>query len=288
MLPRRIGVIGHPIGHTMSPFLHERLFALMGIPLDYRVLDVASLPDALSELRTLHGFNVTIPHKEAIVPYLAGMEEKAARCGSVNTVRVEDGALFGATTDGEGCREALAAAGVALSGELLLLGNGGAARAILFECLEHGAAVTVACRESALTRAGALLREAEAAFPKARLRLLTYGELEGERGRRYDLLLNATSVGMYPNTGASPVSAQVVGRCRAVFDAVFNPRETVLLRLARAQGVKGVYGLDMLVYQAAAAHGFWYGGHFAQAALKALCRDAAEEMEKRFGKGDGA
>ena len=90
---RRFAVIGHPIGHTMSPFIHDRLFSLTGYKPEYSVLDVPSLTQALPALRTLDGFNITIPHKSDIIPLLDGIDEKAKLFGSVNTVRVEDGKL---------------------------------------------------------------------------------------------------------------------------------------------------------------------------------------------------
>jgi len=101
---RRFAVIGHPIGHTMSPFIHDRLFSLTGHKPEYSVLDVPSLTQALPALRTLDGFNITIPHKSDIIPLLDGIDEKAKLFGSVNTVRVEDGKMTGYTTDGVGPR----------------------------------------------------------------------------------------------------------------------------------------------------------------------------------------
>ena len=124
---RRFAVIGHPIGHTMSPFIHDRLFSLTGHKPEYSVLDVPSLTQALPALRTLDGFNITIPHKSDIIPLLDGIDEKAKLFGSVNTVRVEDGKMTGYTTDGVGCKKALARYGLDFNGELLLLGRGGAA-----------------------------------------------------------------------------------------------------------------------------------------------------------------
>ena len=100
MRVQNAAVIGHPIGHTMSPFIHQRLFALEGIPVSYQVLDVPDLPAALPALRELDCFNITIPHKSAILPFLDGLEEKARLFGSVNTVQVKEGKLLGSTSDG--------------------------------------------------------------------------------------------------------------------------------------------------------------------------------------------
>ena len=267
MRVQNAAVIGHPIGHTMSPFIHQRLFALEGIPVSYQVLDVPDLPAALPALRELDCFNITIPHKSAILPFLDGLEEKARLFGSVNTVQVKEGKLLGFTTDGAGCYKALENHGRDFSGRVLLLGNGGAARALAFEA------------------AARLRRRGDRGF---RLSVQTYGELETacafstQASPNFALLLNATSVGMYPHAGESPVSAEVVARCRAVFDAVYNPAQTQLLRLAGEADALAIGGMEMLVYQAVAAHEIWYGTRFRPEDIAALCQDAGAELARLF------
>ena len=118
-------------------------------------------------------------------------------------------------------------------------------------------------------------------------KLVAYEELEeeslpGHSALGFDLLLNATSVGMYPNTGESPVSGAVLSRCAAVFDAVYNPAQTELLRLAGQAGAKTIGGMEMLVYQAVAAHEIWYGSRFRQEDIALLCQDAQEELSRIF------
>lgn len=286
---QRVAVIGHPIGHTMSPFIHKRLYSLSKIPFEYSVLDIPSLEKGMDILRALDCFNVTIPHKGGIIPFLDGMDEKARLFGSVNTVSVRNGRLYGYTTDGTGALMALNNHGLDFSGELLILGNGGAARAIAFEagrqCKEL--AVTLACRESSLSRAEELCQEldrflAAQGKPKASVTVKSYEELERDTCR-YDLLINATSVGMYPKAGLSPVSSNVILRCAAVFDAVYNPEETELLRIAGACGIKAVGGMEMLVYQAVAAHELWYGVTFDPEDIYRLCVDSGREMVRIFG-----
>lgn len=283
-------VIGHPIGHTMSPFLQKRLFALSGVHMAYQVLDVPDISASLPQLKALDFFNVTIPHKSAVIPFLDELTEKARACGSVNTVKVENGRMSGTTTDGEGCCKALAHHGLDFSGNVLLLGSGGAARALAFEIAarQMGFHLTIACREGSYGKTRALGEEL-AAFARSlgdrdfRIVVEKYGELEMETRERYDLLLNATSVGMYPNTGTSPVSEEVISRCNTVFDAVYNPEETELLRLSRLAGKKTVGGMEMLVYQAVAAHEFWYGASFREEDVRRLCQDAQAELDLKFG-----
>lgn len=292
---QKAAVIGHPIAHTMSPFIHKRLFALEGIPCTYQVLDVPDLAAAMPALRNLDCFNITIPHKSAILPFLEELEETAGRFGSVNTVKVENGRMKGYTTDGAGCYKALNKHGLDFSGRVLLLGNGGAARALAFEAAvrQPGLDLTIACRKNSQPKAVALAQEVAASLRERgdrgfRLAVQTYEELELEcefsaRPRRnFDLLLNATSVGMFPHTGISPVPEEVVSRCKAVFDAVYNPAQTELLRLAESHGIPTVGGMEMLVYQAVAAHEIWYGTDFRRDDLEKLCQDAQQELFRLF------
>ncbi len=292
---QRAAVIGHPIGHTMSPFLQARLFSLEGLPMEYQVLDLPKLEASLPVLRELDCFNVTIPYKTAILPFLDEVDEKARACGSVNTVKVEGGRLYGATTDGAGCFRSLQNHGLDFSGNVLLLGNGGAARALAFEIAARQTdrlRLTIACREASYEKAIELGKEVAMFYTGMgrrgfRVAVEKYDELEQDQAARFDLLLNATSVGMYPHVGTSPVGIGVLSRCGAVFDAVFNPEETELLRLAKQAGCKAIGGMEMLVYQAAESHRFWYGAEFAPEDLTALCRDATAEMNRLFQPGKG-
>ena len=284
----KFAVIGHPIGHTMSPFIPKELFAMRGLSFAYDVYDIApeDLAAAIPMLRTYTGFNITIPNKEHILPFLDAIDPTAAAFGSVNTVRVDrDGKMTGYTTDGPGCILAIENSGIPCRGRLLLLGTGGAARALAFamaakEGVEH---ITIAGRPASLPT-GEAIAEAAAAFAAgvgrtATIQCVPYSELTGH----YDLLLNATSVGMRPNTEGCPVGPEVIADCDAVFDAVYNPGETVLLKTAEALGKPVVHGIDMLVYQAAAAQMIWdQTAQFDPTAVAALCRKAEIETQWLF------
>ncbi len=292
MKTQKAAVIGHPIGHTMSPFIQERLFKLSGIPMEYRVMDVPELAAALPELRELDCFNITIPHKTGIIPYLSDMCESARLCGSVNTVKVIDGRLYGYTTDGAGAAVSLAIHGLDFHRRVLILGNGGAARAIAFQAAVNRPDfdISIAHREGSYDKAMALAGEL-ADFARARgdkkfrVTVMSYRELEDDRDSKYGLIVNTTSVGMYPNTNACPVSGKVVERCEAVFDAVFNPGETELIKLAKSLGKKTVPGMGMLVCQAAYSHKIWYDTEFKNEDILQLIADAQRELAVRFGGG---
>ncbi len=287
---QKAAVIGHPIAHTMSPFIQKKLFEMSHIPMEYAVLDVPDLPAALPQLRRLNCFNVTIPHKSAIIPYLEDMCENARLCGSVNTVKVVDGRLHGYTTDGPGAAMSLAIHGLDFHGRVLILGNGGAARAVAFQAAvqQPDFDLVIAHREGSYAKAMALA-EGLADFARKRgdqsfrVQVTSYQELEEDRAGQYDLLVNTTSVGMRPHTNACPVSAQVISRCRAVFDAVYNPADTLLLQRAREQGVTAVPGMGMLVCQAAYSHKIWYGTGFDPEDLHQLIASAQAELPRLFG-----
>ncbi|TQI67189.1 shikimate kinase [Clostridium sp. KNHs216] len=281
MAENHFAVIGHPIAHTMSPFIHERLFALSGKAGRYGVLDIApeELPGRMELLRTLIGFNITIPHKQSIIPLLDGLNEKSEFFHSVNTVKNTDGRLTGFTTDGTGFCKALKAGGAFLDGRTVVLGAGGAGRVLAFEAILAGSSVTVAVRPHGLAAAEKLCADIRAKTAGAQADFCLMEDIGG----KIDLLANATPVGMFPRTGECPVPEETIRKADCVFDAVYNPDQTLLIRTARKNGVRAVGGMSMLVWQAAAAHEIWYGASFDAGDIQALCADAVAEMKRKFG-----
>lgn len=291
MTQKSFGLIGCPLGHSMSPFLQGRLFSAAGVQAEYRLFELApgTLASALPALRELDGFNITIPYKSEIIPYLDEVDGTAAFFGSVNTVKNENGRLIGCSTDGEGFLFALGACGVRVDGaRVLLLGYGGASRAMGGTALLSGAkSILIAGRSP--DRAAPLLRDLHA-LANARglpcdLAAVPLSALETSlAGESWDLLVNGTPVGMHPSPDRSPVPEDVVRRCGAVFDAVYNPDETELLRAAERAGVPAVHGMLMLCGQAAASQSFWGMERCGRDALLQLSRDAVAEMNRRFGR----
>ena len=271
-------LIGHPLGHSMSPWIHERLFRLAGQEADYTLTDIpaGALPDRIASLRQLRGFNVTIPYKTDIIPHLTGLDELAARYQSVNTVAVNaDGALSGYNTD---CAGFLHSIGEIPEGSrVLLIGCGGVGRMMATECYLHGAQLTVTERD--LPRAQALAGELQSRFPDAKG---TVRVMEAPPAEDFDLLMNATPVGMYPRTDACPVADAVIAQSGRVFDVIYNPTETQLIRRAKALGKDAVGGSAMLVWQAAVAQSIWNGTQFAPEDIWALVRDMQDEVDRQF------
>ncbi|MBQ1507389.1 MAG: shikimate dehydrogenase [Ruminococcus sp.] len=280
MRTKKYAVIGHPIGHTMSPFIHKRLFGLSGINAEYTALDIS--PENFSDeyektLKNLDGYNVTIPHKRRIIPLLDGLDEKAEMYGSVNTVRNLDGVSRGYTTDPDGFIKALEAADIKIGGRTVILGCGGVARTMAYEIALRGELVCFAVRDKSIEKADALCGEIRAKVCGARAELVPVSDLNG----KIDLLINATPVGMYPDCSSQPVSDSVISDCAAVYDAIYNPLDTVLVKKARANGAKAEGGMSMLVWQAVVAHEKWDGSSYDKEDISRLCADCADEMKKR-------
>lgn len=281
MSKKKYAVIGHPIGHTMSPFIHNRLFELAGIEAEYGVIDVA--PENLEKdykevLSKLDGFNITIPHKSAIIPYLNSIDKKADMYGSVNTVTADG---KGYTTDPDGFLQALKANGIKLDGNVVIVGTGGVARTMAFEAVKAGAAITIAVRHEDIHMVSALACEIMTKTIHPSISTCYIDRLE-KNGKNIDLLVNATPLGMYPNVDTMPVGENIIANCNAVFDAVYNPLETKLIKTAKAMGKKAVGGMSMLVWQAVVAHQIWDGSEYDVNDIEKICLDASEELKKTF------
>lgn len=262
----RFAVLGQSLPHTWSPYIHNSLFDAAGLDAVY--LPVAVPPERLGSVTDVFrscfsGFNVTIPYKEKILPFLDDIDEAAQVCGAVNTVEIRNGRMIGHITDGLGMLRAIEERGVEThQADVLILGGGGAGRVAGYAFLSRGGRVTFAVRDA---QKGNALAHALAQTQQDGLRRLSVRPL-ADCAEAHDILINCTPVGMYPHVDACPVSADAIARCRAVFDAVYNPRETRLLTLARQNGLPAIEGLGMLFYQAVEAQKFWFGDRVASKA----------------------
>lgn len=253
---RVAGVIGSPVRHSLSPVLHNAAFAQLGLDWVYLAFEVPAgqAAAALDAMRVLGlaGLSVTMPHKEAVAAAVDTLDATASSLRSVNTVVVRsDGSLAGYNTDGDGLIASLATAGVMIGGRsVCVLGGGGAARAIC-DALgrAHAARVAVVNRTPAAAEAAAALA-------------VSNGTPVGSVGTARDItaadiVINATSVGM--GTRELPCDPSLLHASQVVADIVYHPRETELLRRARAVGAVAVEGLGMLVHQAALQQQLWHG-----------------------------
>jgi 3-dehydroquinate dehydratase / shikimate dehydrogenase len=269
---RVYAVIGNPIGHSLSPLLHNTAFRA-------REFDAVFVPFLVRELRDflaaiapfgIAGFAVTIPHKQEILRHLDGCDPLAARIGAVNTVVVRGGGrLYGYNTDYVGVLRSLERRMRLAGSRILLFGAGGAARAAAFALSQAGAVVCISSRR--IERARALARAAGAqALPRAEL-----------RGQYFDAIVNCTPVGMHPH-GSSPLSSPELN-CRMVMDMVYRPRATELLRRARRRGIETISGVEMFLAQGFAQYEIWTGERAPEVAMRRAVAAALEREEKSQG-----
>lgn len=261
-----VGIIGWPVAHSVSPAMHNAAFHALGMDWRYELLPTP--PDAVeqrvSELRApeLAGANVTIPHKQAVIPYLDQVVDAASVVGAVNTIVATQEKLVGYNTDVAGIRWAFEQNGVAPAGwHTVVLGAGGAARAAVYALHTLGVA-SISVFNRTPERAESLIEELRPHLIDTKLEaapLTDVGRLEEALGQA-GLLINATSVGMYPVVDASPLPAGVdLPAHLVVFDMVYNPQATRLLRQAKHAGARIVSGLDMLIGQGVEAFRLWTG-----------------------------
>ena len=259
---KSFAVIGHPLGHSLGPTLHNHIFDRLSLAARYHALDTppGGLPEVVRQLREgrLAGINVTLPHKTALPAYLDAVAPDAVPVGAVNCVAVEQGRLVGHNTDVTGIRAALRQGGVKAGGRgALILGAGGAARAAVVVLLQLGTdRICVAGRREAAARD--LLEDFRATAGST---LLESGHIGPALDTApYPLLINATPVGMWPRITATPLQADQLHRGQTVFDLVYHPENTLLLRRALKRGCRIVTGLDMFIAQALASLEHWLPG----------------------------
>ena len=276
----KFALIGHPLGHSMSPLIHEKLFALSGLAdTSYEFIDIApeDMADSRGRLETLRGLNVTIPHKQAVISLTDELAESAQRYNSVNCINNDGGKLIGYNTDCDGFLRS--AEQLPIGGNVAILGCGGVGRMIAIEVARHGGNITLAVIPQDVKTAQILMAEILAKCSGASVRISDISTLEGS----YDLLINATPVGMYPKVDACAVSDTIIENSGSVFDVIYNPKETLLMKKARALGKTAVGGASMLVYQAVKAHEIWYGGSFRTEDIAKIITDvenAVDSMNK--------
>ena len=258
------GLIGDPIEHSVSPVMHNAAFSSLGLDYIYLPLRVArdNLAKAIDGLKVLNirGLNVTIPHKVAVIPLLDEMEPLAEKIGAVNTIVNDKGRLKGHNTDAGGFLKTLLGRGVEpRDKKVVVLGAGGASRAISFTLVERGAEIVILNRKLEMDWAVKLASSISQFSAKEVKALELNDENLSSVLEAADILVNATSVGMSPNSNNSPLPAKLLKPELVVFDVVYNPLKTRLLAEAEAAGAETISGIDMLVWQGALTFELWTG-----------------------------
>jgi len=272
---RVYGVIGEPIGHSLSPVLHNTAFHARKYDAVFVPFLVRDLRDFLRSIEALGiaGFAITIPHKEKILRYVDECDPLAERIGAVNTVVVRGGGrLYGYNTDYVGVLRSLEHRMQLAGSRILLVGAGGAARAAAFALVHAGAVVCLTARRP--ERARALARAAGA-------HIVAKSDLRREF---FDAIVNCTPVGMHPRGGSPLASADL--NCRLVMDMVYRPRTTELLRIARRRGIETVSGVEMFLAQGFAQYEIWTGERAPEAAVRRAVVAVLEREEKSMGRGE--
>lgn len=253
-------VIGDPVEHSLSPVMHNAAFKELKLDFVYVAFTVRKdeLKNAIAGARSLqvHGLNVTTPHKTAIMKHLDEIDPTAQFIGAINTVLNADGKLVGYITDGFGAIKALKENNVSLEGKkLLLLGAGGAAKAIAFHAAQEVEELKILNRTA--PKANDLAEALHKKFDKKVSGNTLSSETIKKELEDTDILVNATSVGMHPNVNQSLVDSTWLKPDLCVMDIIYNPLETKLAKDAKSVGAKVISGIEMLVYQGAASFEIW-------------------------------
>lgn len=261
-------LLGSPVSHSISPQMHNESFRLLGLDYVYLAFDVTPerLKDAVMGLKAVGicGFNLTMPLKVHILPYLDELTPAARLAGAVNTVIARDGRLIGHTTDGVGYMRSVSDAGYDIIGQkMTLLGAGGAATAICVQAALDGvSSIDMFKRRNGSWEKMAGFCQRVAAETGCHIRLLDIGDrnLLADSISESSILTNATSLGMAPDSLSSPIpDAALLHKGLIVSDIIYNPRETLLMKQAKEQGCPCFNGLYMLLHQGAAAFECWTG-----------------------------
>ena len=232
-------LIGFPLGHSLSASYFTEKFSREGIDAEYSPLAIKHMEELAPNLAKLDGFNVTIPHKQSIIPLLDYISDEACVIGAVNCVKVYDGGfLAGYNTDVIGIRKSLK--GVTLDGaKAIILGTGGASKAVQFALSEGDAEVAVGSRFKGVAD-------------------LTYEDLTEELIAECDIIVNTTPLGMFPNVDTAPeLPYSALSSKHTLFDCVYNPRQTKFLQLGATQGARTIDGMTMFEAQAEASWEIW-------------------------------
>jgi len=248
------GIVGHPVAHSLSPVMHNAAFKAEGIDAEYKVFDIdPEDPENLAnfcyetDLNNIAGFSVTIPYKQTIMQYMDNYDPLAKTIGAVNTVANENSNLNGYNTDTTGAIQALREKTDINGKKVLVMGAGGAARAISYGLKEFGADVYIFNRTK---------EKADALADEFDLETIDYLQIPQAK---FDIIINATSVGMSPNTDECLLHAKQIPKGCVVMDIVTSPMETRLLKEAKKAGAETITGERMLLHQACGQFEIWFG-----------------------------
>ena len=281
-----LGLFGNPVGHSLSPLMQNSAIALLGLPYIYLPFKIEPelLPDAVASIRALSmgGVNVTIPFKEAVIPFLDELSDAARACGAVNLIQNQGGRLIGLNTDGDGFIRSLEEEGITPRGRFVFIGAGGAARALAWALtrfpLEH-----IDFLDIDLARAQNLAAcMCEQAGCSSQAAVMNRDHFKAVSATA-DFIINCSSVGMFPHPDACPVDS--LDHCQnstVVYDLIYNPLQTRLMKMASARGLKTIGGLSMLVHQGALSLDILTGSKAPVAHMKEVVSDYFFQQQRLY------
>lgn len=280
---KKFAIIGYHLSHSMSPIIHKRLFDLSNNQTcEYEIIEIS--PDMLEKkidiLKNLDGFNVTIPHKVNIIKHINTLDEKASIYNSVNVVDCKDkNNILGYNTDVFGFNRSIDLLNTSLkNSNVLLLGVGGVGRMMAIETCIQGGKLTIAVRNTDLHLFDNIKNEVLSQNKNASINSVDINKICGN----YDILINATPVGMYPNNNNCPISEDVIKTCKYIFDCIYNPVETNLIKLAKKNNINVLGGMPMFVYQAVKSHEIWFNLKFNDKNIENLISDMDNFVKENF------
>ncbi len=255
-----ICLFGHPIEHSMSSIMQNVAFKDLGLDYVYIAIDIApnNLKQAFDVVRALDikGANITVPHKETTLKFVDEISPLARRIGAINTIKNENGRLIGRNTDASGAKKALKEANIDLIGKnVLILGAGGAARALAHSFIKDTNDLVIVNRTS--NRGKTLASELTKEYHKKVLYMKFENKVFEEKLPSIDILVNTTTIGMFPDIHISPIPKNSLHEDLTVFDIIYNPLETQLMKNASEKGCRVLGGLNMLIYQGALSFEWW-------------------------------
>lgn len=279
---RKFAILGETLGHTMSPPIHKELFEIKNREFEYEILEIApkDLENNRKLLDSLNGYNITIPHKMSIINFTDELDQSAKRYNSVNCIVNRDGKHIGYNTDCNGFLETIKSMNVKFEGNVLLIGCGGVGRMMAIEAALAGANLYIAVLQSDMPLAEEVEKEIKSMKADANINIVLNTEID--TNVNYTLLMNACPVGMYPKINACPVEDEVIKASDAVFDVIYNPIETVLMKKAKAMGKKACGGMAMLVWQAVVAHKIWDNDDYSNQEVQEIINEMEKKVAEDF------
>lgn len=260
---RVTGIIGWPVTHSLSPVMHNAAFEHLGLDFCYVPFAVKKeyLDVTLKAIPALNivGLNVTIPHKENVLPYLSEISKEAAMIGAVNTIKVIANRLIGYNTDGIGFTASLKEAGYPIQGRTIhILGGGGAAKAVAIQSAAEGAKKIIISNRT-LKKATMIKEQIEKYFPSTEIEVVGTGYKELQvTVDKIDIVVNATSLGLKAED-PSPIPKELLHEGLFICDLIYNPPETALIKYAKESGCQCMNGIGMLLHQGVASFKLWTG-----------------------------